>query len=140
MRLGVGVAGGTNGVLQGACVSRLASFTFGAEPPGVPTGTSVTAPVLWKYGEFSLIFSFKINYSENKVCGTPLRLVTELLIKGFSAQGSDTMHREIGVRERVFIDKDYGPKMSLNGLWEDGLLTTQGRVRQTAPKDPLLLQ
>ena len=55
--------------------------------------------------------------------------VTELLIRGFSAQGSDTMSREIGVRERVFINKDYGPKMSLNRLWDDGLLTTQGGVR-----------
>ena len=71
MRLGVGVAGGTNGVFPGACVSRLASLTFGVEPPGVPTGTSVTAQVLWKDEEFSLIFSFKINYSENKVRGTP---------------------------------------------------------------------
>ena len=72
MRLGVGVSGGTNGVFQGPCVSRLASFTFSAEPPGVPTGTSVTVQVSWKDGEFSLIFSFKINYSENKVLGTPL--------------------------------------------------------------------
>ena len=55
MRLGVGVSGGTNGVFSGPCVSRLASFTFGAEPPGVPTGTSVTVPVSWKDGEFSLI-------------------------------------------------------------------------------------
>ena len=45
MRLGVGVAGGTNGVLPGAWVSRLVSLIFGAEPPGVPTGTSVTAQV-----------------------------------------------------------------------------------------------